>query len=172
LPLEVRAYKAQDAFTNTGDVALFARYLTEHIDYKDSTDPERNLNFLVQDALRIASRSDADLLLDFRAALASVHAGQLYTLQNQFSRTEKFHSAELQGYLRRGIEELQLAISVSHSPTGIRGVPANITEAELIAQFRSLAQGFAAGLAGWVEIRGVASELTEEMIRSKKMLPC
>jgi hypothetical protein len=65
-----------------------------------------------------------------------------------------------------------MAISVSHSPAWIRGVPANMAEAELFAQFRSMAQGFAAGLAGWVEIRSVASELTDEMIRSKKMLPC
>jgi hypothetical protein len=171
LPLEARAYKAQDPFASTGDISLFARYLTDHIDYRDSTDPQRNLNFLVQDALRIAARSDKDLLLDFRQVLARIHAEHLYLLQNQFSRTEKFHSAELQDYLRRGVEELQLAISVSHSPTGIRGVPANTTEAELIAQFRNMAQGFAAGLAGWVEIRSVASALTDEMIGAKNMLP-
>jgi hypothetical protein len=172
LPLEARAYSARDSFAGTGDISLFARYLTEHIDYKDSTDPERNLNFLSQDALRMAARSDTDLLLDFRTALARVHASQLYILQNQWSRTEKFHSAELQGYLRRGIEELQLALSVNQSPTNIRGIPANATEAELLAQFRDMVRGFAAALAGWVEIRSVAAELTEGMIHSKNMLPC
>jgi hypothetical protein len=171
LPLEPRSYSAQDRFSGSGDVSLFARYLTEHVDYKDSTDPERNLNFLVQDARRMAARADGDLLLDFRTALARGHADHLYMLQNQLSRTEKFHSTELQEYLRRGIEELQQNFSVSHSPTGIAGIPANTTEAELIAQFRTMAQGLAAALAGWVETRSVAADLTDEMIRSKSMLP-
>jgi hypothetical protein len=171
LPLEARTYRLRDPFSGSGDVSLFASYLTEHIDYKDSTDPERNLNLLVQDALRMATRSDGDLLLDFRTALARGHAAHLHLLQTQMSRTEKFHSAELQEHLRRGIEELQLALSVSHSPTGIGGIPVNTTEAELVAQFRKMAQGLADGLAGWVETRNVAADLTEAMIRSKSMLP-
>jgi len=171
LPLAAREYKALDTFASNGDVSLFARYLTELIDYKDSADPERNLNFLVQDTLRIAARSDSNLLLDFRTALGRVHADQLHILKDRFFRAEKFDSEDLLGHLRRGIDELQLAISASHSPKEIRGVPADTTEAELIAQFRSMARGFAAGLAGWVEIRNVASELTDEMISSKKLLP-
>ncbi len=171
LPLEARTYRVRDPFSGSGDISLFASYLTEHIDYKDSTDPERNLNLLVQDALRMATRSDGNLLLDFRTALAKGHAAHLHLLQTQMSRTEKFHSTELQEHLRRGIEELQQAISVSHSPAGIGGIPANTTEAELVAQFRTMAQGLAAGLAGWVEARNVAADLTQAMISSKSMLP-
>jgi hypothetical protein len=170
-PLEARAGRTSDSFVYSGDVGLFARYLIDHIDYTDSTNPEHNLNFLAQDALRMAARSESDLLLDFRKALARGHAEHLYLLQSQLLRTEKFYSADLQGYLRRGIEELQVALSVHHSPTDINGIPANTTEGELIAQFRSMAEGFAAGLVGWVEIRSVASTLTEEMISAKKMLP-
>jgi ABC-type Co2+ transport system permease subunit len=78
----------------------------------------------------------------------------------------------MQQFLSRGIQELKTALSVNQSPTGIIGVPANSTEAELLAQFRDMARGFAAALAGWVEIRSAASDLADEMISAKKMLPC
>ncbi len=171
LPLEKRAFDMQEPIAGTGGISLFARYLTEHIDYADSTDPEHNLNFIAQDALRMAARSDADLLLDYRAELARGHADQLYLLQDQFARSDKFNSAEWQGYLKRGIEEIQRAIAVHQSPTGIRGIPASATESELLAEFRDMARGFAAALTGWVEMRSVAEGLTDELISSKKILP-
>jgi hypothetical protein len=119
----------------------------------------------------MATRSDGDLLLDFRTALVRGHAAHLHLLQTQMSRAERIHSTELREHLRRGIEELQLALSVSHSPTGTGGIPGNTTEAELVAQFRKTAPGLADGLAGGVETRKVAADLTEAMIRSKSMLP-
>jgi hypothetical protein len=92
-------------------------------------------------------------------------------MQDQYARTEKFRSVEWQGYLRRGIEEVQLAISASQSPTGISGIPANATETELLREFRDMARGFAAALAGWVEMREVASGLATELIDSRQLLP-
>ncbi len=171
LPLESRTSNLQEPIAAAGGISLFARYLTEHINYRDTADPEHNLRFLVQDTLRIAARTDADLLLDYRAELARVHAHALYLLQDQYARSEKLRSGEWQGYLRRGIEEVQRAISTSQSPTGIRGIPANATEAELLRQFRDMALGFAAALAGWVEMREVAAGLATELIDSRKLLP-
>lgn len=171
LPIETRSSSMDAPIAATGGISLFARYLTEHIDYRDTTDPQHNLNFIVQDTLRMAARSDADLLLDYRAALASRHADQLYLLHSQLARSRKFSSPQWEQYLTRGIEETQSAIGRSQSPTGITGAPANATEAGLLAEFRGMARGFAAGMAGWVEMRKVAAQLTDELIQSGKILP-
>jgi len=171
LPLEARNFSLQEPMVSGAGISLFARYLTEHIDYKDTTDPAHNLRFLVQDTLRIAARTDADLSLDYRAELARGQADGLYMMQDQFARTQKFGSAQWQAYLRRGIEEMQRAIATSQSPTGIHGVAANATEAELLQEFREMARGFAAALAGWVEMREVAPGLVDELIGSRQLLP-
>jgi hypothetical protein len=164
LPLERRSFSAAAPIAAAGVVSPFARYLTEYIDCKDSTDPEQNLDMLVQDVLRIVARSDANLLLDYRRELARAHADQLYLLQDQYARTEKLQSLEWQGYLRRCIEDVQRALSVNQTPTSIEGIPENATEVELVAQFRSMAKGFAAALSGWVDMRRAAMHLTQRLI--------
>ena len=171
IPLETRAVSMDAPIAATGGISLFARYLTERIDYKDTTDPQHNLNFIAQDALRIAARSDVDLLLDFRTELARGHADQLYLLHSQLARSRRFSSPQWEQYLTRGIEETQRALTASQSPTGINGVPADASEAGLLAEFRDMARGFAAAMAGWVEMRKIATDLTDELIRSGKMLP-
>lgn len=171
LPLEPRSFDLQTPIASGGGIALFARYLTEHIDYRDTTDPEHHLRRLAQDALRMAARTDADLLLDYRAELARGHADALYAMQGQYARTEQFGSAEWLGYLQRGITELQQALAASQSVTGIAGIPENATEDQLLGDFREMALGFAAALAGWVEIREAASALASELTSSRKLLP-
>jgi hypothetical protein len=171
LPLEKRNYSIDDPIAGKGDVSIFARYLTEHVDYDDSTAPEHNIHYLAQDMLRIASRSDHDLLLDFRREHARVQAGYLNALQDQVVRTEKFNSAELKAYLERGVEELQQVLSDVNSPVGMPGVPEGTSEAALIARFRDMARSFAAALDGWVDSREAASRLVDEMIGSGELLP-
>jgi hypothetical protein len=171
LPLEARSVNLEAPVAATGGISLFARYLTEHIDYKDATDPQQNLEFIVQDTLRMAARTDTDLLLDYRAELARGHADQLYLIHNQLARTEKFGAAQWQDYLRARIDEVQQAISKPHDPTGISGVPGAATRVQLIAEFRRLARGFAAGLAGWVAMRDIASALADEWISARRILP-
>ena len=171
IPLETRAVSMDAPIAATGGISLFARYLTERIDYKDTTDPQHNLNFIAQDALRIAARSDVDLLLDYRTELARGHADQLYLLHSQLARGRRFSSPQWEQYLTRGIEETQRALTSQPSPTGINGVPADASEAGLLAEFRDMARGFAAAMAGWVEMRKIATDLTDELIRSGKMLP-
>jgi len=171
LPLETRTYSVDDPIAGHGDISIFARYLTEHVDYDDSTGPEHNLHFLAQDLLRIAARSDKDLLLDFRRELARGQASYLTALQDQLARTEKFNSEELASYLRRGITELQEVIMATNSPTGMGHIPEGTTEADLLVQFRDMARGFSAALNGWVDTRAVAAALCDEMIVSGDMLP-
>jgi hypothetical protein len=171
LPLDKRTFSVDDPIAGRGDVTIFARYLTEHVDYNDSTSPEYNLRFLAQDLRRIAARSDKDLLLDFRLELARGQAGYLSALQDQLARTERFNSAELQAYLRRGITELQEVLTSTNTPAGMSDVAAGTTDAELLTRFREMARGFAAALDGWVESREVASALCDEMMASGRMLP-
>ena len=171
LPLEKREYKVDDPIAGHGDISIFARYLTEQVDYNDSTGPEHNLHCLAQDLLRIAARSDKDLLLDFRVELARGQASYLTALQDQLARTAKFNSAELQSYLRRGITELQEVIMATNSPTGMGRLPEGTTETDLLAQFRDMARGFSAALDGWVESREVASAHCDELTDSGAMLP-
>jgi len=171
VPLESREITMDSPIAATGGISLFSRYLTEHIDYKDSNNPEHALKRIAQDTLRIAARSDTDLILDYRKELARGHADQLHLLHGQLARTKKLGSSEWEAYLTRGIEEVQRAISQSHSPTEIPGAAANATEAEMLAEFRTMAQGFAAALAGWVEIRDGASTLSEQLIQSRQLMP-
>ena len=170
-PLETRTFSLQEPMAGGGGIALFARYLTEHIDYKDTTDPEHHLRSLAQDALRMAARADADLLLDYRAELARGYADALYLGQRQYAQAEQSGSGEWLAYLARGIEETQQALATSQSITGITGIPENATEAQLLGEFREMARGFAAALAGWVEIRATAAALASDLIGSRRLLP-
>jgi hypothetical protein len=69
------------------------------------------------------------------------------------------------------VEEAQQALVTQHSPTGIADLPADISEAALLQEFRGLATGFAAALTGWVEMREVASALADGMISSRAIYP-
>lgn len=171
LPLEERTHSFDDPVNAGGGISLFARYLTEHIDYKDSNDPQRNLQTLARDALRMAARSDKNLLLDYRSELGRGHSDLLHTLQSQYAASQQLPSLEWQNYLKNSVEEVQKALATAQSPTAIKGAPSGATEQELLAEFRDMARGFAAAMLGWIEMRSVACGLSDELIRSRKMLP-
>jgi hypothetical protein len=171
LPMEQRSRDVRGSMAATGGMSLLVRQLTAAIDYDDATDPEYNLQFLAREALRIAARSDADLLLDYRSELARGHADQLYLLQKKFASAKQMPFTEWQDYLRRGIREVQEALAKVHSPTDIEGVPEGASEQQLIGEFRCMAEGFAAALTGWSGMREVSSALTQQLISSKKILP-
>lgn len=171
LPLEARTHSVDDRIAGKGDISIFARYLTSQVDYDDSTTPEHNIHFLAQDLLRIAARSDDDLLMDFRRELAKVQASYLHGLQDQLASTERLNSQELQDYMRRGIGELQEVLTAVNSPVNIGNIPEGATEAELLTRFREMARGFAAALDGWVDTRQVASELVEKLVADGTLLP-
>ncbi|MEM1155352.1 MAG: hypothetical protein AAGI44_14535 [Pseudomonadota bacterium] len=155
----------------SGLMLLLARYLTEKIDYRDALSPENGLKLLAEDALSMSQRSDRDLLLDYRSALAAAHADQLRILSAKYDQTTEVTSTEWRDYLRRGIEEIERALVSSHSPTGISGVTEDATEESLLVHFRKSALGFAKGLLGWEETRKVSSDTVEEMIRSRSIYP-
>jgi hypothetical protein len=171
LPVEARTFRAQERNVAGADMTMFARYLIEHIDYRDSNDPERNLQLLAQDLLRTAARSDDNLLLDYRAEFAKAHAHTMSLLQNQSQSTLKFQSAEFSDYIKGRIEDVGKSLLNSQSPTRFVRNPEATTEVQVLARFRGMAQGFAAALTGWVAMREAASQLTAELITSGKLLP-
>ena len=171
LPMEARTFDLSDPGSGGGGIPLLARYLTERINYNDATDPEHQLRSLAQEALRIAARSDANLLLDYRTELARAHADKLYALQNQFTTSQKLGSADWQGYIQQHIEQVQRYITTPQSPTDIAGLPENMSEEAALNEFRRLARGFAAAMDGWVEMRTAAAALTEALVNSRKILP-
>lgn len=171
LPLDARPANMDSPIAGSGGISLLARHITQNIDYRDGTSAAHNMQAIAQDALRMAARSDADLVLDYRSELARGHADQVHLLMTRFQEAQKLPSQEWQAYLKRGVEEAQQALVTPQQPTDIRGVPEGTTEAALLQEFRSLATGFAAALTGWVETREVASTLTEQMIAARTIYP-
>jgi hypothetical protein len=121
--------------------------------------------------LASGATADFDPLSGHASLLGSTLSHALHTLNSGPLQAQQLPSQEWQAYLKRGVEEAQQALVTQHSPTGIPGIPDDITESELIAEFRNMASGFAAALSGWVEMREVASALADEMIASRKIYP-
>ncbi|MEM8563523.1 MAG: hypothetical protein AAGF57_14885 [Pseudomonadota bacterium] len=172
LPLDGRNVNMDTPIAgSSGVISLLARYLTQRIDYRDRLTPEECLVSMAQDAKRLASRSDRDLLMDYRSALIAGLSDQLQMLMVKYEQSKHTASHEWQMYLKRGIEETQKALVTEQSPTGMGGVDANASEAMLVAEFRRMALGFADVLLGWEQMRIAASDLVDEMIRSRSMYP-
>jgi len=165
LPLEERRDRGlREPIAGAGGISLFARYLTEHIDYKDATDPAQRLRHLAQDARRMANRSDDDLLLDYRTELARGHSDQLRMLNQQLQRSRDLPSGNWQGYLQRGMEEMQQVLVNPRSPTQLKGVPEGTSEAEVLEEFRELARGWADALDGWVDLREASVDVVRGLV--------
>jgi hypothetical protein len=168
-PVDARSFNSESLIGTTGSIALFSNHLTKNINYLDGTSPEDNLGCIASEALRLSVRPDMALTMDFRAELGEAQVNQLYALKSQLSLSEKYQSTEIRAYFERNIEALQSALSVAQSPARY-GDALNVTEAEALAYFRSVAGNFSAALKGWVDMRSVASDLTERMISSRQLL--
>jgi len=172
LPLEPRRSNLREPIAgSSGGISLLARYLSQGIDYRDATDPGARLQAMAADALRIAARDDANLLLDYRTELARGHADQLHIFAAKLERAQRLPSTDWQQYLRRGVDEVQRALTHQHNLTAIEGVAQGASNEQLLAEFRDMARGFAAALAGWVETRDVASRIVDEWVAARKLLP-
>lgn len=158
---EQRARKTlRDPIANAGSVNLFSAYLTNQIDYTDGNDPAHRMHIIADDLRRLAAKSTADLLLDYRREVAKSHAMLLYKLTDQRHRTADMNSATWTGYLDRGIEELQGAIQREWSPTAIEDAPKDATNESMIDGFRWLLTGYAGALDAWPAMREHAREFS------------
>lgn len=171
LPIEPRQFSVREPIAASGGVSMFARYLTDHIDYKDASDPASRLQHLAQDARRIAARSDQDLLLDFRTELARSHAEQLNMIGNQRQATEPLGSEAWNAYLQRAQEEVSQALAQLQGPRSIRGVPVDSSDHSLLASFRDMANGFAGALEQWAEVREKAPAVVADLQAQGRFTP-
>ncbi|WOJ96922.1 hypothetical protein R0137_17020 [Congregibacter brevis] len=158
LPLDDRNMSIRDPIAGEGGIVLFSRYMTENIDYKDASDPERRLRNMAEDARRMAARSDEDLLLDYRTEQAKAQAHGLFQVTAQAAKASELESINWQSYLQRGLDEIEQSMNEEHSPTRITGVPDGVGASELLSQFRSIALGWAAAIEAWPEIRSTVAE--------------
>jgi hypothetical protein len=153
-PIDERGGRSlRDPIARSDGIALFSRYLTEHIDYKDFSDPDARLHSMGEDARRLAARSDHNLLLDYRTEQAKVHAESLQRLLVQAQRAEELPSMNWQSYLQRAIEELEQSLTKMHSPTEMTGSPDISGERELLNLFRRFACGWANAISAWPAMR-------------------
>ncbi|MEM8661992.1 MAG: hypothetical protein AAGF35_14000, partial [Pseudomonadota bacterium] len=172
LPPVTRSTNMDSPIVERGSLMLLlARHLTEKIDYSDRSSPTQALKSLAQEGIRMASRSDEDLLFDYRAALAEAQSDQLRVLSSKYAQSSQASSEEWHHYLKRGIDETQKALTSQQSPTAIPGLSEGASEASLLTEFRAMANGFAGSLFGWEETRKVASDTVEDMIRSRSIYP-
>jgi len=171
LPLEQRLFDLNAPVPAGGGMPLLARYLSERIDYRDALDPQQQLEALAREAQRMAARGDADLAADYRAELARAHADQLYILQNKYQGAQLLDAPVWQAYLQRRIGEVQQLLATAQSPATIAGAPGNESETAVLAEFRELARGFAAGMSAWVAMRETATPLVDELVASGKLRP-
>lgn len=159
LPMNRSRKTLRDPIAGAGSTALLAAYLTNQIDYNDVIEPEKRLAMITQDMQRMAERSTADLLLDYRREVAKGHAVQLHSLRAQLARTRDFESGNWQGYLERGIVELEQALQREWSPTDISGVADSADQEELITELKEMLRGFASALSAWEAMRKNAALL-------------
>jgi len=116
-------------------------------------------------------RSDERLRLDFRASLARSHAALLGLYADRCFTAEELKSPELQELLDRGLKEYNQTLASPSSPLEIDGIPEAMTEAEFFSQFREMAHGFAGALASWPAVRDVATEVSQDLVNSREMIP-
>jgi hypothetical protein len=157
LPLDDRSDRGlREPIAGEGGIKLFTRYLVENIDYKDSSNPERRLLGMAGDARRMAERSDKDLVLDYRREQAKGEADGLYRANLRYQAAKELPSANWQAYVSRALEECENSISREHTPLDINGVGDEISEQELLTEFRDLVLSWAAALECWSAVREVA----------------
>ncbi|MEE4111058.1 MAG: hypothetical protein V2I24_17025 [Halieaceae bacterium] len=147
----------RDPIASAGGIGLFSAYLTNRIDYTDANNAEDRLTMLAQDFRRLADKSTADLLMDYRREVARGHAMSLHLLSEQRRRTQDMNSANWTGYLDRGISEMQSALQREWSPTDLEDVPQGTSAEQAAEGFRGFLRGYAAALEGWVAIRDIAA---------------
>ena len=101
--------------------------------------------------------------MDYRYALANVHADQLQTVRAQLARAQELPSNSWKGYLERAAEELQHALAAEHKLTELEKANPDTTEDALLGTFRDLSAGFASALIAWPEIREASASVSQAL---------
>ncbi|EED34308.1 conserved hypothetical protein [Luminiphilus syltensis NOR5-1B] len=159
LPLEKRKTSLRDPIAAKGGIGSYAGYLIDQLDYHDSANPEIRLRTIAWDLRRIAGRSDDDLIVDYKKSVAEALGQQLGQIASQQKRSTDVSSQNWHQYLDRAKGEVEAALAREHYPSELDELPEGTTNAEVINEFRDMADGFAAGLEAWPAMRDVAANL-------------
>lgn len=155
LPIQKKETHMREPIAAKGGIGMFARYLTERVDYNDAANPEIRLQTIAWDLRRMAGRSTRDLIIDYRTQLGHAHGDQLRNLRSQQAHSHDVGSNNWQQYIQRGIDEVIQAINSPHKLSEITRQTAGLTDVEITARFRALAMGFAAALDAWPQMREI-----------------
>ena len=163
LPIPKREWKDIDRDFTPG--ASFPLFFSEQVPDKKMSchlkNPAARLAVLSAFFSDLAATPDDALVASHRDAVLRDLSGQLRHLDDLLARTDSAPD-EWQEYLKKGIEQLGKAFEqASQEDYPLKGQPASMEGAELIAFWKQAWGGFAAALQAWPEIREAAVGILE-----------
>lgn len=155
LPLQKRNLSMREPIAATGSLTLLVRRLINRLDYNSAICPEQTLAAISLDLKILASRSNKDLIVDYKSELARGLRDQLRQLEGQQARSADVGSDNWKQYIQRGITEVQQAMLAPHEPAEINK---EFSSEQILNEFKTQATGFAEALDTWPEIIGLMKD--------------
>ncbi len=172
LPMEERHYSIREPIVVAGGVSLLIRHFAGSVNAMAVSDPQLRLQVLAQTLRHCATRSDGDLLVDYRVVLASNHAEKLAIFtQHQRQAAQAGSTTSWDAYLQRAVEEAQRALAEPQSPVSMYTGFGDSSEQEIVDRFRRYATGFADVLEHWVAIREASVAVAGKLDESGALMP-
>ena len=173
LPLEQRggSRAAREPIAAQAGLGLCARYLVNCTDYESGVSPGTRLQKLAVLLEELSQRSPASLVATLRTELAQQHAEQLRLLDQQLKTAPDLGSQNWEGYLKRGVEEVNTALQTPINISDIPHAPRELDEEELMGTAKSVMADFGSALMAWPGLREVAVKVCSQMIVSGEMAP-
>jgi hypothetical protein len=173
LPLEQRGDDSatRKPIAAQAGLALCARYLADRVDFERGASPATRLRNLAAQLQELSEREPASLLATLRTELARQQGEQLQQLGQQLQRAPQLGSQTWEQHLQRGVEEVTAALQTPANVLDIPGVPAQLTEDELLMRVKTVMGEFSTALAVWPAIREAAAAITGTMLESGDLAP-
>ena len=172
LPLEKRgARAAREPIAARAGLALCARYLSKWVSYEPGPCAETRLRSLAAHLCEVAEQEPESLLATFRKELTEQHSEQLRLLRGQLQDAQSLGSSSWEGYLQRGIEEIDRELQTPASPGNIPGVDPENGDDALLQIFQTTIADFGRAIAAWPAIRGSAQDVTTRLMDKGQLAP-
>ena len=111
------------------------------------------------------------MLATFRRELAEQHGEQLRLLRKQLQTAPSLESSSWEGYLQRGIEELDRDLQTPASLGNIPGVDPENGDDVLLQVFQTTIADFGRAIAAWPAIRIAAQQVTTRLLDKGQLAP-
>tara|TARA_E500000305_G_C4027381_1_gene242630 strand:+ start:3046 stop:5058 length:2013 start_codon:yes stop_codon:yes gene_type:complete len=172
LPMEGRHYSIREPIVVTGVISLLIQHFAASVKAMDAPDPHLRLQQLAQKMRHSATRSDTDLLVDYRVAVAGDHAQKLALFAaHQRQAAHAGSTASWDAYLQRAVEEAQHSLAEPQSLLRMHGVPEGSSEQAILNRFRHYVTGFADVLEHWVTIREASVAVARKLGENGGLVP-